>query len=206
MWEQPTGGHLPHHPLCVGPSNPCPSFHALLCAAFSLPNMEEQVSKYLLFILYIALIAFVCGILEVGAPMWAGEDPVQPASLPGPEKTLWGSIDPASSLTYISWNSSSSLGLVSARDFPPTPPPPHPPTPHALTLPSGSRQANRVRALYLNSMLRQDMAYFDTQASAGKLLLGLNEDTAAFQAAISEHLSSFVHNMAVFAVGMGVGT
>ena len=49
----------------------------------------------------------------------------------------------------------------------------------------GARQANRIRTMYLRAVLRQDVAYFDRDATTGKLLMSLNEETLALQNAIS---------------------
>ncbi len=46
----------------------------------------------------------------------------------------------------------------------------NPPSPH-------QPQSNRLRARYLAAVLRQDVAFFDTQATTGGLLQGLNEDS-----------------------------
>jgi ATP-binding cassette, subfamily B (MDR/TAP), member 1 len=70
---------------------------------------------------------------------------------------------------------------------------------------TGTRQANRVRAKYLEAVLRQDIAFFDRDATTGKLLQSLNEETLAFQAAISEKVGTFIHNLFTFIIGMGIG-
>jgi hypothetical protein len=99
---------------------------------------------------------------------------------------------------------------------------------------TGARQANRVRGLYLRAVLRQDIQYFDRDATTGKLLLGLNEETLALQNGISEkvraasrravvsscrtrrspphrhpfppplQVGTFVHNFGTFAIGMAI--
>lgn len=69
---------------------------------------------------------------------------------------------------------------------------------------SGSRQANRVRSLYLQAVLRQDVAFFDKDATTGELLMGLNEQTLAYQLAISEKVGSFLHNVGTFVIGMAI--
>ncbi len=69
---------------------------------------------------------------------------------------------------------------------------------------TGSRQANRVRSMYLKSVLRQDIAFFDKDATTGELLMGLNEQTLAFQLAISEKVGTFLHDMGTFVIGMGI--
>jgi ATP-binding cassette, subfamily B (MDR/TAP), member 1 len=75
----------------------------------------------------------------------------------------------------------------------------------ACTKLSGSRQAARIKQAYLQSLLYQDMTFFDIQSAHGQLMKGLNYDIAAFQEAISERLGAFVHNLAVFVVGLAIG-
>ncbi|KAF8060513.1 ABCB6 [Scenedesmus sp. PABB004] len=55
----------------------------------------------------------------------------------------------------------------------------------AFTLAS-VRQTNRLRRLYLRAVMRQDISFFDTQATTGGLLQGLNEDALAVQQALSD--------------------
>ena len=69
----------------------------------------------------------------------------------------------------------------------------------------GEKQANLIRAKYLQSILRQDATYFDTQASAsGKLLTSIESDTYIVQEAMGEKLGQFLHNLAAFLIGIGV--
>lgn len=69
---------------------------------------------------------------------------------------------------------------------------------------TGARQANRVRSLYLKAVLRQDVAFFDKDATTGELLMGLNEQTLAYQLAISEKVGSFLMNVGTFVIGMAI--
>ena len=53
----------------------------------------------------------------------------------------------------------------------------------------GEKQANRIRMHYLRSILRQDAAFFDTQASAsGRLLTSIESDTHLLQEAMGAYL------------------
>lgn len=70
---------------------------------------------------------------------------------------------------------------------------------------AGVRQANRIRHAYLASVLQQEVAFFDVEASSGKLLHGLNEDTVTIQAAIGEKVGNFVHHLFTFVVGIAIG-
>lgn len=54
-------------------------------------------------------------------------------------------------------------------------------------------------------MLQQEVAFFDTDTSSGKLLNGLNADTLAIQEAISEKVGNFVHHLCTFLVGIAIG-
>ncbi len=67
------------------------------------------------------------------------------------------------------------------------------------------KQANRMRGLYLRTVLGQDVGYFDTDGTAGYLLQGLNEDCATVQVAIGEKLSMFAFMMATAVAGIVIG-
>lgn len=70
---------------------------------------------------------------------------------------------------------------------------------------TGVRQANRIRHAYLASVLRQEVAFFDTDTTSGKLLHGLNEDTATIQNGIGEKVGNFVHHVSTVLVGLAIG-
>ena len=70
---------------------------------------------------------------------------------------------------------------------------------------AGVRQANRIRNAYLASVLQQEVAFFDTDTSSGKLLNGLNDDTVTIQNAVGEKVGNFVHHLATFLVGIAIG-
>ncbi|KAL6762783.1 MDR-like ABC transporter [Haematococcus lacustris] len=74
----------------------------------------------------------------------------------------------------------------------------------AMFVLSGNRQTNRLRSQYLQAVLRQDVAFFDTTATTGGLLQGLNEDSLAFQAAISDKASNFAHHACTFVAGFAI--
>jgi ATP-binding cassette subfamily B (MDR/TAP) protein 1 len=46
---------------------------------------------------------------------------------------------------------------------------------------SGNRQVNRLRLQYLEALLQQDVAFFDTEGTTGQALQGLNEDCQLIQ-------------------------
>ncbi|GBF96721.1 ABC transporter B family-like [Raphidocelis subcapitata] len=66
---------------------------------------------------------------------------------------------------------------------------------------TGVRQSNRLRARYLAAVLRQEVAFFDVQATTGGLLQGLNEDALAVQQAVSEKAGTFLQHLATFLAG-----
>ena len=51
---------------------------------------------------------------------------------------------------------------------------------------SGERQSGRMRTLYLQAMLNQDVGYFDIDTSTGEIVSSISSDTALVQDAISE--------------------
>lgn len=51
---------------------------------------------------------------------------------------------------------------------------------------SGERQAARIRALYLETILRQDVAFFDKEMTTGEAVERMSGDTLLIQDAIGE--------------------
>jgi ATP-binding cassette subfamily B (MDR/TAP) protein 1 len=51
---------------------------------------------------------------------------------------------------------------------------------------TGERQATRIRSLYLKSVLRQDISFFDLEMSTGKIISRMSGDTVLVQDAIGE--------------------
>jgi ATP-binding cassette subfamily B (MDR/TAP) protein 1 len=67
---------------------------------------------------------------------------------------------------------------------------------------SGNRQANRIRGMYLSSVINQEISFFDTsKTGTGGLLQGLNQDAADIQSAISEKLGQMIKSFTTFIVG-----
>lgn len=66
---------------------------------------------------------------------------------------------------------------------------------------TGNRQTNRLRERYLRAVLRQDVAFFDVEATSGGLLQGLNEDSMAIQQGISDKVGAFLQHFVTFLVG-----
>jgi ATP-binding cassette subfamily B (MDR/TAP) protein 1 len=55
---------------------------------------------------------------------------------------------------------------------------------------TGERQAAKMRLAYLRSMLDQDIAVFDTEASTGEVINAITSDILVVQDAISEKVRS----------------
>jgi ABC-type multidrug transport system fused ATPase/permease subunit len=69
---------------------------------------------------------------------------------------------------------------------------------------TGMRQANRVRKQYLTALLRQEVAYFDTN-DTGVLLARVVADTNAIQEAISAKMPNFIHHFSAGIIGIIIG-
>lgn len=51
---------------------------------------------------------------------------------------------------------------------------------------AGERQSARIRSLYLKSVLRQDIAFFDTEMTTGEAISRMSSDTVIIQDALGE--------------------
>ena len=56
---------------------------------------------------------------------------------------------------------------------------------------TGERQATRVRSLYLKSVLRQDISFFDLEMTTGQIVSRMSGDTVLVQDAIGEKVRNF---------------
>ncbi|KAG6551372.1 hypothetical protein Mapa_007018 [Marchantia paleacea] len=70
---------------------------------------------------------------------------------------------------------------------------------------TGERQSARLRAKYLEALLRQDVGFFDTDTSTGKFVQSISSDPLMVQDAISEKMGNFIHYMSTFVAGFIVG-
>ncbi|KAL8230246.1 hypothetical protein R6Q57_000024 [Mikania cordata] len=69
----------------------------------------------------------------------------------------------------------------------------------------GERSAHRIRTLYLRSILRQDVTFFDTEISTSEIMHGISSDVAQIQQVIGEKMPHFVHHLCTFICGYIVG-
>jgi len=67
-----------------------------------------------------------------------------------------------------------------------------------------SRQSRRIRIEFLDAVMRQEIAFFDRDATTGRLMTCMNEDTLLLEQAIGEKVGTFIQQCALFATGLGV--
>lgn len=56
---------------------------------------------------------------------------------------------------------------------------------------TGERQAARIRGLYLKTILKQDITFFDTETTTGEVIGRMSGDTILIQDAMGEKVCSF---------------
>ncbi|XP_059632043.1 ABC transporter B family member 11-like [Cornus florida] len=66
---------------------------------------------------------------------------------------------------------------------------------------TGERQAARIRCLYLKTILKQDIAFFDSDAKTGEIIERMSGDTFLIQDAIGEKVGKFIVVVASFTGG-----
>uniref|UniRef100_A0A0D9V4J0 MDR-like ABC transporter n=1 Tax=Leersia perrieri TaxID=77586 RepID=A0A0D9V4J0_9ORYZ len=69
---------------------------------------------------------------------------------------------------------------------------------------TGERQATRIRSLYLKSVLKQDIAFFDVEMTTGQIVSRMSGDTVLVQDAIGEKVGKFLQLVATFIGGFVV--
>ncbi|KAH0733850.1 hypothetical protein KY285_009557 [Solanum tuberosum] len=67
---------------------------------------------------------------------------------------------------------------------------------------TGERQAARIRCLYLKTVLRQDIGFFDQETNTGVIIERLSGDTLTIQDAIGEKVGKFIQILATFLGGL----
>ncbi|OEL38177.1 ABC transporter B family member 11 [Dichanthelium oligosanthes] len=63
---------------------------------------------------------------------------------------------------------------------------------------TGERQATRIRSLYLKSVLKQDMAFFDVETTTGQVVSSISADMTLIQGAIGEKVGRFLQLVTTF--------
>ncbi|CAN1353151.1 ABC transporter B family member 11 [Linum perenne] len=69
---------------------------------------------------------------------------------------------------------------------------------------TGERQAARIRRLYLQTILRQDVAFFDSETSTGEVIGRMSGDTVLIQEAMGEKVGKFLQLIATFFGGFAI--
>ncbi|XP_068663118.1 ABC transporter B family member 21-like [Aristolochia californica] len=67
---------------------------------------------------------------------------------------------------------------------------------------TGERQAGRIRNLYLKTILRQDIAFFDKETSTGEVVGRMSRDTVLIQDAMGEKVGKFIQLVSSFFSGL----
>ncbi|RVW47424.1 ABC transporter B family member 9 [Vitis vinifera] len=68
----------------------------------------------------------------------------------------------------------------------------------------GERQATCIRGLYLKTILRQDIAFFDTETTTGEVIGRMSGDTILIQDAMGEKVGKFIKLMSTFVGGFAI--
>uniref|UniRef100_A0A5B7CEH4 Putative ABC transporter B family member 11 n=1 Tax=Davidia involucrata TaxID=16924 RepID=A0A5B7CEH4_DAVIN len=63
---------------------------------------------------------------------------------------------------------------------------------------TGERQAARIRSLYLQTILRQDVAFFDKETNTGEVVGRMSGDTVLIQDAMGEKVGKFIQLVSAF--------
>ncbi|XP_030947941.1 ABC transporter B family member 11-like [Quercus lobata] len=69
---------------------------------------------------------------------------------------------------------------------------------------TGERQAARIRGLYLKTILRQDVAFFDMETNTGEVVGRMSGDTVLIQDAMGEKVGRFLQLVSTFIGGFSV--
>ncbi|KAI4369477.1 hypothetical protein MLD38_017915 [Melastoma candidum] len=69
---------------------------------------------------------------------------------------------------------------------------------------TGERQAARIRTMYLKTILRQDIGFFDKELNTGELVGRMSGDTVLIQEAMGEKVGKFIQLAATFIGGFAV--
>ncbi|CAN8314385.1 unnamed protein product [Cochlearia groenlandica] len=66
---------------------------------------------------------------------------------------------------------------------------------------SGERQASRIRSMYLKTILRQDIAFFDVETNTGEVVGRMSGDTVLIQDAMGEKVGKAIQLLSTFVGG-----
>ncbi|KAK4441855.1 ABC transporter B family member 11 [Sesamum alatum] len=71
---------------------------------------------------------------------------------------------------------------------------------------TGERQAGRIRSLYLRTILRQDVAFFDKETNTGEVVGRMSGDTVLIQDATGEKVGKFMQLVSTFVGGFVIAS
>ncbi|KAK8913700.1 ABC transporter B family member 11 [Platanthera zijinensis] len=71
----------------------------------------------------------------------------------------------------------------------------------ACWMATGERQAARIRNLYLKTILRQEIAFFDMETNTGEVVGRMSGDTVLIQDAMGEKVGKFIQLLSTFLAG-----
>ncbi|KAM3361924.1 hypothetical protein P3S68_016778 [Capsicum galapagoense] len=66
---------------------------------------------------------------------------------------------------------------------------------------TGERQTTRIRGLYLKTILREDIAFFDTETTTGEVIGRVSGDTILIQDALGDKVGKFIQLLTTFVGG-----
>ncbi|KAF6175606.1 hypothetical protein GIB67_022608 [Kingdonia uniflora] len=69
---------------------------------------------------------------------------------------------------------------------------------------TAERQAGRLRSMYLKTILRQDIAFFDKDTNTGEVTGMMSGDTVLIREAMGEKVGQFIHQVSAFIAGFGI--
>lgn len=69
---------------------------------------------------------------------------------------------------------------------------------------TGERQSARIRGLYLKTILRQDITFFDTETTTGEVIGRMSGDTVLIQDALGEKVGKFIQLISTFVGGFAI--
>ncbi|XP_004304810.1 PREDICTED: ABC transporter B family member 4-like [Fragaria vesca subsp. vesca] len=72
----------------------------------------------------------------------------------------------------------------------------------ACWMATGERQAARIRSLYLKTILRQEVAFFDMETNTGEVVGRMSGDTVLIQDAMGEKVGKFIQLISTFIGGI----
>ncbi|XP_028778657.1 ABC transporter B family member 11-like [Neltuma alba] len=67
---------------------------------------------------------------------------------------------------------------------------------------TGERQSARIRSLYLEAILRQEVSFFDRETSTGEVITRMSGDTVLIQDAMGEKVGKFIQHVTAFVGGV----